>query len=297
MADNPNGAEFVGPGGWVLGAKFLSHRPPGQAPGARGRVPAPGTGLAELDHQQALVLAALRRAAGAPVSYAELRAAGVELPASVVSELELAGMAIERCSGAGRGAVEVRLDPANDPAARATPCAPDRPMPIEDREPSLAWSTAQRYRTSSGRPARHRRRGNPGSRAIALAGLLAGIVAAALFVATWPLGRGGTRTPAATRPPPTARPPSRAVVAAAGAAPAAPRRSSSPPPVPVSPALATRLEARGHGLLEAGRYGEAVPVLKRAVIATGETPGACRELARRRAAAGPPGDRVRREFP
>jgi hypothetical protein len=49
--------------------------------------------------------------------------------------------------------------------------------------------------------------------------------------------------------------------------------------VPVSPALATRLEARGHGLLDAGRYGDAVPVLKRAVIATGETPGACREPA------------------
>ena len=36
---------------------------------------------------------------------------------------------------------------------------------------------------------------------------------------------------------------------------------------------------RGHSLLEAGRYGNAVPVLKRALLATGETLGACREPA------------------
>lgn len=47
----------------------------------------------------------------------------------------------------------------------------------------------------------------------------------------------------------------------------------------MSPALATRLEAQGHRLLGAGRYGDAVPVLKRAVLATGETLGACREPA------------------
>ena len=48
------------------------------------------------------VLVALRRAAGGPVGYAELREAGVELPAGVVSELELAGVAIHRCFGEGR---------------------------------------------------------------------------------------------------------------------------------------------------------------------------------------------------
>jgi tetratricopeptide (TPR) repeat protein len=49
--------------------------------------------------------------------------------------------------------------------------------------------------------------------------------------------------------------------------------------MPVSPALATALEAQGHSLLEAGRYGDAVPVLKRAVLATGETLGASLEPA------------------
>jgi hypothetical protein len=42
-----------------------------------------------LDQQQAVLLEMLRRAAGAPVSYAQLHDAGIEFPASVVSELEL----------------------------------------------------------------------------------------------------------------------------------------------------------------------------------------------------------------
>jgi hypothetical protein len=46
-------------------------------------------------------------------------------------------------------------------------------------------------------------------------------------------------------------------------------------PTPVSPALASKLEASGHTLLEAGRYGVAIGVLKRAVLATGEHVGAC----------------------
>src|ERR1700733_15651597 len=53
------------------------------------------------DEQQALVLSALRSASGEPVSFSALRAAGGEFPASIVSELELSGVAIERCRIAG----------------------------------------------------------------------------------------------------------------------------------------------------------------------------------------------------
>jgi hypothetical protein len=56
-----------------------------------------------LEAQQATLIGALRRAGGRPVSYAELRDAGVELPASVVSELEMAGAPIERCFGGAHG--------------------------------------------------------------------------------------------------------------------------------------------------------------------------------------------------
>jgi hypothetical protein len=45
----------------------------------------------------------------------------------------------------------------------------------------------------------------------------------------------------------------------------------------VSPALANNLEAQGHDLLVAGSYSDAVPVLERALAATGERPGSCLE--------------------
>lgn len=302
-----------------MGAKFFSYRTPGRIRDAGGQVRASEIWLEGLDHQQALVLDVLRRAAGAPVSYPELREAGIELPASVVSELELAGVPIQRCFGDGRGAVGVRLDPADDPAARPTPNPAEGPMP-PDTEPEPAWSSVRIYRASSverifltgldwlSRPtskgngmARHRATGrgrataaramatgtneasvrekpfrvNPRTRVLALTALLSGIAVVSAFVAMWaPGGDRGTRVPIAKRPH------SRVVVAAGGTRPASAPRSTHPsPPVPVSPALATALEAQGHSMLEAGRYGDAVPVLKRAVLATGETLGACLEPA------------------
>ena len=291
-----------------MGAKFFSHRTPGLSREAGGSVRASEIGLEGFDRQQAGVLGALRRAAGAPVSYAELRAAGVELPASVVSELELAGVAIERCFGEGRGAVGVRLDPANDPAVRSTPDPAEWPTG-RDMESEPAWRAVRVYRASSlegvvprvlGRSSRltgkgsgvqrHRVTGRgratatrPGlvrkrafrfirrRRVLAVTAVLAVIALLSAVVLTWaPEGDRATRVATAKRPH------SRAVLAAGGARPAGAPRSKHPsPPVRVSPAFATELEAEGHGLLEAGHYGDAVPVLKRAVLATGETLGAC----------------------
>ena len=99
------------------------------------------------------MLDALRRAAGAPVSYAELREAGIDLPASVVSELELAGVAIERCVGAGRGVVGVRLDPANEPGGRPTPDPAEPRVPTETEPES---DVEQRSHTPSLEPRRTR---------------------------------------------------------------------------------------------------------------------------------------------
>ena len=303
-----------------MGAKFFSHRIPGRIWDAGGEVRASEVGLEGLDHQQALVLGVLRLAAGAPVSYAELREAGVDLPASVVSELELAGVAIQRCFGEGRGAVGVRLDPASDPAALPTPDPAERPIPT-DMEPEAAWSSVRIYRASSleglfirvagwlprptgkgngverpraigrGRATAARAEPTPGThaarvrdepfganhrrRVLAVTALLAGIAAMCALIAIWAAGGDrGTRAPIAKRPH------ARVVVAVGRARPtSAPRSTHTPPPVPVSPALATELEAQGHSLLEANRYGDAVPVLKRAVLATGETLGGCREPA------------------
>jgi tetratricopeptide (TPR) repeat protein len=68
----------------------------------------------ELDEQQAQLLDVLRRFGGKPASYQQLRDAGIEYPASVVSELELAGLPLERAyegSLSARRLLGVRLDP------------------------------------------------------------------------------------------------------------------------------------------------------------------------------------------
>lgn len=68
---------------------------------------------AELEHQQAVLMGVLRQRRGMGASFAELQEAGIEFPASVVSELELSGVPIERCVLRAHGAstVGVRLDP------------------------------------------------------------------------------------------------------------------------------------------------------------------------------------------
>ncbi len=71
------------------------------------------------DSQQKRLLERLREAGGEPVAFAELRAAGIDFPAAVVSELELNGYAIERVFGRGR-LVGVRL---LDPELPQTPAA------------------------------------------------------------------------------------------------------------------------------------------------------------------------------
>lgn len=202
------------------------------------------------------MLSALRRAAGAPVSYAELRKAGIELPASVVSELELAGIPVERCLGEGGRGMGVRLDPARDPSVRAELANADETSGALTREKPFGVK--------------------PPRRALGLTALVAGIAVA--FAAVALLTSGGARR---TAMPVTKRPDSRSAVAATSRAPLsrAPRSTPAQTPVSVSPALATELEAQGHNLLEAGQYADAVPVLRRAVLATGETVAACLEPA------------------
>jgi hypothetical protein len=276
-------------------------------------------GAEALEPQQALLLALLRRAGGRPVSYAELRDAGIELPASVASELELAGVPVERCHEGPRGrrgAMGVRLDPARDPAAagvgevggaekrsaspaprvhpeRATSSAglpPASRAPGPRRLAAPGWTSevvdvARRTAGNAIRALRADRR-----RLLATLALLAALGAVAtLVVISLAEGGGGARHAAAGRHPAK---PSRAASALAAGGQAPPTIPAHPPPAvgkqptarsarptPVSEALATELEARGHGLLESGRYADAAPVLRRALAATGERLGACLEPA------------------
>lgn len=72
-----------------------------------------------VESQQRLALERLRSADGAPLSLAELRAAGLDFPAAVISELELNGYAIERVHEGGR-LVGVRLVEREDPGSAVT---------------------------------------------------------------------------------------------------------------------------------------------------------------------------------
>jgi hypothetical protein len=68
---------------------------------------------APLDEQQAQLVERLRAASGAPVSFAELRAIGIENPALLCYELAAVGLPVTRtCSpGEGMPALSVRLEP------------------------------------------------------------------------------------------------------------------------------------------------------------------------------------------
>ncbi len=198
-----------------------------------------------LDHQQSLLLSRLRRANGAPVSYGELRDAGIEFPASVVSELQLAGVPIEHCHAdalGGRRGVGVRLEPAAAEAEAVAPASAVRPPRLSaDRRLAAPLALVTTIAVVS---------------AIVVIALTAGGGHAGKAVARRPHVRARSTTSIARVTPPT-------------------HSTPQPPPPPVSPALATELEARGHGLLEGGQYSDAVSILKDAVLATGESLSSC----------------------
>jgi hypothetical protein len=288
-----------------VSTKFFSHLARGGTRSAAGAQRFPGEQGADLEEQQALLLSALRRAAGAPVTYAELRDAGIEFPASVVSELELGGFPIERSYGVapgGRRVVGVRLDPSRDYVERDAPSgiaehpAESKPRGEAARDES-GWDAVRVYRTSARgafvlallewlsrfklRPSRaetsstYAGRGRTlrtAARWAAPVALVATIAAVSAFILAGLTGGGGHSSAISNRPP-------SGTVATNGGPHSArhARPAARIPPTSVSPVLATDLEARGHGLLAVGRYGDAVSILRRAVLATGERISACLE--------------------
>ena len=208
------------------------------------------------ERQQATLLELLRNEEGAPVSFAELQHAGIEFPASIVSELELAGAPIERCVFDIRDARAAGVRLTTAPASTRT-CAPRR-----DRASS---ADAQPTRAARARERLH------SSRWLAPAALLAALVA----ITALALGELNTSHGPASNTFTHSRPhgPPALSASARGATRQTPGTRTAhgqpPPATPVSETLATQLEAQGHELLEAGRYSEAVPILNRAMTATG----------------------------
>ncbi|HUE27626.1 MAG TPA: hypothetical protein VMP89_12700 [Solirubrobacteraceae bacterium] len=200
------------------------------------------------------------------MSYAELRAAGIELPASVVSELELAGVQIERCYGGAGGqrrVVGVRLaEPLPKPEQEPDPEPASKPSPIAATPPP-GWRAVHVYRPRA-----------PSMRLLVSLAVAAAVVIVGVLALTG-LSGGSThaRHAAAQR---RARASPR-LAATSSPSTHRPTPTTPVPPTPVSPALATQLESQGHALLDSGQYVSAIPVLRRAVAATGEQSNACLE--------------------
>jgi hypothetical protein len=219
-----------------------------------------------LERQQAALLVLLRHREGAPVSFSELQGAGIEFPASVVSELELAGAPIERCVLRQRDAsvVGVRLDPLRKPAHLHAP-SPHVGAPSAGARPARGERVSARLQNA---------------RWLAPAALLTALgVIAALALAELTTGN-GRAAPHALASSHAHKPTFSATAHGSSGQATSARRTPhgvpfTPPPTPVSEALAMQLEAQGHELLEAGRSGDAVQVLTRAVSATGQHLGEC----------------------
>ncbi len=260
-----------------------------------------------LDQQQALLLHLLRDADGSPVSFATLQQAGVEFPASVACELELSGAPIEHCEiGSRPGERRARL-PAlrmREPSTSAVAAteAPSRPGRVRARAGALAAlailiaavgvALAATGGHSRGRPERLRASAETHAGATPRAGVQTSRAKAGGRAArTGSTGTGSTRTGAArtgatrtgaartgaARSGRTARASKGTNRSAAGAAaqraPAgeASQRQSSI----VSSSRAAALEAEGHSLLLEGRSQEAVPLLRAALAATGQSLSSC----------------------
>jgi len=229
-----------------------------------------------LESQQAALLELLRGALGVPVSFADLNAAGIEFPASVVSELELAGVEIERrvLHADGTREMGVRLDPSRDldnafssdqrragsSAGPVRRCAAGFPARL------LAWPLS----TSAARTSRALG-DTPDKRWLAPVALFATVgLVTVLALIVLPAGSMAPRPRAQIRP-------AKSVGPAVAQVDTRSRAAGRPEATLVSAALAVQLQASGHELLEAGRYAAAIEALKRAVTATGEQLDECLE--------------------
>ena len=258
-----------------------------------------------LDREQALVLAALREREGA-VTYEELRERGVAFPASVVEELELAGLEVERSwelEGSGERRVSaIRLvggtrseprrgpQPASEPAAAATAVHDTKPVRV--RTPRRAHpSRAARLGPAPARTpaaeapteplaAFRSRAGEAHDAPMLLRAALVtalGAVAAtvvALAIALSSEGGDARRAAGAVHRPHTTR---SAVAAAATRGAHATTTPTSAAGAASLEGSATQLEERGHALLTRGDYAQAIPVLRAALRATGRHLSECVE--------------------
>jgi hypothetical protein len=241
----------------------------------------PGDSVGPADEQQARLVSRLRAAGGEPVSFDELRSEGIENPAVLCYELEVAGLRIARVhrrDASGRAPlVGVRLE---EPEGAGSPPQPAAPGPGEAGARMVMPSPASRPR--------HPRAG-PWTLGAAIALVVAAATVATLALTRHPNGpaaahpRTHTRGVSSLAGRQTARLPSAASSRGANEARSA---GGTPTPsgqnrarIPISPAAAARLQAEGHQLLGQGRYADAATNQRAALAASGGSLARCMEPA------------------
>jgi|GEM_PF-1688952 len=254
--------------------------------GQKARQPAVGP---ELDVEQRRLLEILAAAEG-PVTFAALREKGIENPATLCYELELAGVELIRdervLPNGSRVAVGVALPPGgtpplSEPSVQAQPAVADPPADRSADRPSDEEETRELEVPRPPRRRRSYRRLVGALLGAAACGLVGGLAAALPGAAR----HGAAKRAAAARRlaaspvnhllpvPKPQRPQSRAVAqtqrTTTSSTQTTETQAGSPGP------SAAQLEEEGHRLLEAGRYAEAIAKLKEAVAATGGSPSRC----------------------
>ncbi len=232
------------------------------------------------DQLQAQVVERLRAAGGAPVSFDELRAMGIENPALLGYELAAAGLPIEQMRDLGGRALALdrrAQHPGGErrvlrPAGAADPCAPTDALRSRLSQRSHIGFTVR----------------VPSRAAAAAAAAALTIVVAALLALT--LGAHPARPTRLSADHPQ-RGLARALGPSAGhhaqqstSAGIGPAKHAGPgalagsqPSVVVSAVVAASLEASGHELLLQGRYAQAIGELRDAVQASGGSVARCAE--------------------
>ncbi len=106
------------------------------------------------DDQQEHLLRILSRRAGEPVTYDELRDAGLEFPAGLIAELELAGVEVDRCRVAVPGGRSVRAVRLPSPIEGYPQAAEEihKPSPGLGPASSLRRAPGPSSRPAPGRP-------------------------------------------------------------------------------------------------------------------------------------------------
>lgn len=233
-----------------------------------------------LDEEQARLVEILRAAGGSEVSFEELRRQGIENPAVLAYELEIAGLAITHVQRLGPGdrarSVGLRLD-------ATLPLEVPSPERSGDRGPLAASSAgggAAAGKASAGPPAGRRppRDLTPGI-AVGLAALVLIVLVVALTSGGTGSGAGkgrhgklaldGSRSNQSTPTSSASGHAQRSHVRRA-------RHKASPAPAAAPPlSRAAQLQQAGHVLLAEGRYAAAIPELRAALGASGESARNC----------------------